>query len=377
MPQRDLRRIREIIEKGEAGSSASEDRRTQIDRVDEVIRRVQTNQEPEQEMTARVAHLRASVEGGEEEIDFSKVDLTGSSDSRLRIVGRAYNFFKPVLASFAGAFSSLPIVKSLKVDLLAAGMTFSTPSYIVVATTASAALALAVFFAVSWTGITARSTGIEFVASAVALASIAAVLSFVLANTAFLFYPGLRASERSKQIDRELPFALRHLATQVKAGVPFVRAMQSVEKGGYNVLSIEIRKFLAGLQAGESTEQALLAMHARTKSRGLRQAIMQVIRSLKTGGSLADSITAIADDVSFESQMRIRDFTEQLNLVSIVFVMLAVVAPVVLTILASVTQLPLIGGVFSPVLITLSFGAIALLVAFMLFFIKTIEPTAA
>jgi flagellar protein FlaJ len=112
----------------------------------------------------------------------------------------------------------------------------------------------------------------------------------------------------------------------------------------------------------------------RNRSRGLRRAISQILRALRTGGRVSDVIANIADDVAFETRMRIRDFTETLNLVSIVYIMVAVVAPVALTILSAVVQLPLLAGFIPPEYIMAAFGGILMSMGLMLFVTIRLEP---
>ena len=125
---------------------------------------------------------------------------------------------------------------------------------------------------------------------------------------------------------------------------------------------------------GLSTYQALLRLTNRTRSKGLKKAITHILRALKLGGNLSETITTIANDVSFELRMKVRDFTEKLNFMSVVYIMVAVVGPVVITILSSIAQLPLIGGDFPFIYIVVTFFAIVVMMFILLFIIKRMEP---
>jgi flagellar protein FlaJ len=362
MPGR-LQRIRDAIEKGDS-YDVTQARRGELERADEVAKRMTAGGKVESPQAARIKY-------GVAEWDFYRIDVGKNPGAGIRNAAAAYSALKLILAPLARLFSRMPSARGLRRDLPASGLTLNQSAYMAIATTASAALGTAV----TLIALALTAFGKVQPLNSVLLSISIGVVAFTASNLLLLVYPGRIAKKRAAQIDRELPFALRHLATQVRAGVPFQRAMESVEQGGYGALSTEIRKFLLSLEA-MGIEDALEAMHERTKSNGLRQAVTQINRSLRTGGSLADVISGIADDASYESRMRIRDFTEKLNLVAIVFTMVAVVTPVVLTIVASVVQLPLLGGSFSPVLVALAFAAIALLSVGILAFIKSIEPTA-
>ncbi len=222
-------------------------------------------------------------------------------------------------------------------------------------------------------GLSTVQTGIDAIQS-VSIGLVMGILTFFMAGILLVMYPGLKASDRAAEIDRELPFALRQMATQMKAGVSFQKAMASVANSNYGPLSAEFNRAIADMNAGKPTERSLVDLTERTKSKGLRQAILQIVRSLKTGGAMSDIIAAIASDVAFETRMKIRDFTEQLNIISVVFTMVAIVAPVVITILAAITQLPLLGGSLNEGIVVVAFSAIIMVNGVILLFIKRIEP---
>ena len=201
------------------------------------------------------------------------------------------------------------------------------------------------------------------------------LFGFFGAGLFVVLYPAQRASSRAALVNRELPFALRHLATQIKSGVSFHRALKSVAAADYGLLSLELEKTLRDMEKGNSTEEALLLLANRTTSKGLKKAIVQIIRALRTGGNLSELISGIADDVSFESKMLVRDFVERLNIVSVVYIMVGVVAPVVITIMAAVTQLPMINAGISFETVALVFGMDIVGMLVVIFAIIKMEPT--
>ncbi len=202
-----------------------------------------------------------------------------------------------------------------------------------------------------------------------------ALLGFAGGLALTLSYPAMQANGKAALIDKELPFALRQLSTQVKAGVSFTRALKSIGDTNYGVLTVEIKKTLSDMDGGLSTIEALRKLAKRNKSQGLQRAVTQISRALRTGGNLSEIISTIADDVSFETRMKIRDYTELLNLISIVYIMIAVVAPVMVTILAAVTQLPVFGGGIAFGLILGVFIGIASITCALVYVIKKAEPT--
>ena len=74
-------------------------------------------------------------------------------------------------------------------------------------------------------------------------------LHFALVIVLGLIYPSMMANERATKINRELPFALRQLATQIKAGVSFHKALSSLVSAHYGALSEEFGKIQQDMYA--------------------------------------------------------------------------------------------------------------------------------
>jgi len=77
---------------------------------------------------------------------------------------------------------------------------------------------------------------------------------------------------------------------------------------------------------------------------------------MRSGGNLSVIISEIADDVSFETRQQIRDFTEKLNFVNILYIMVGVVMPVAIAILAAILQIPLFAGTIPSWFVFAGFG---------------------
>ena len=375
MPDREqLKRIKDIIDSGDGQQDSLADERKRLQKMDEIAERLLKREEKVAPSTSPSAlKLKSQVEGtAAPAIDFSKMQFDRSTDDKVRAIGRFYNAFQAPVLVIASFFANLPAAGELQANLKAAGINIRAGEYIIVSSTAAFVAALG---AIVMAYLLASAAGGSDQLSTASLAVFVGTMVFIFAGVGAVVYPALRADTRSRTIDRELPFALRQLATQIKAGVSFQRALLSVAQADYGALSKEVKITLGDMERGRAADDALMDLHDRTRSHGLRQAIMQIIRTLKSGGALSEIISSIADDVSFETRMRVRDFTEQLNLINVVFIMIAVVAPVVLTIFVSVMQLPLLGnGGASQAAIIGGFAAITIGMIGIILFIKKIEP---
>ncbi len=372
MPTDKAEKLRALINK-------SSEEKNPYEEVGQLLSKQKKNEAPKGVVPIenRVARLRTGVAGlpAVRTLDFSKIDFQKYADKNVRALGEFYQASSAFLSRVASFLGSLPVAAELRHSLQCAGMKIDAETYI--ASVSSLALVASVFtmLFVSSVGITAGALSLDDLLSTALLIVILGIFTFVAVAIGGMAYPSIQAQQRARQVDRELPFALRHLATQMSAGVSFQRALASVAQADYGILSVELRQSISRMESGLSTEDALLELSNRTYSSGLQHALMQIVRALRTGGKISEIISEIAEDVSFETRMRIRDFTERLNLISVVFIMIAVVAPVVVNIFTAILQLPLLGGGISPAFIAFVFLALSAAMFSVILVIKQMEPT--
>jgi flagellar protein FlaJ len=197
----------------------------------------------------------------------------------------------------------------------------------------------------------------------------------ILLMTMFIVYlPKLQSGGRATAASRELPFALRQMATELRAGIGLHDSMRSVAISGYGPLSEEFARALEEIKYGETTEKALMDMSDRIQSDGLKRAVYQITRTLSSGGDLAKTLSVIADDTSYEMRMKLKDYAQKLNSFTMIYMFIAILGPVIFMIMmiaASTVMGPLIPPILILILYLFFFPAI---VAFMAFIIKRLEP---
>ena len=365
-----IEKIRKVMESDEDSEAPD---------VEKIIKRLKSAQSEARKPVIGEGSLRERLEGkpgGTD--DFDRVSLAPSAqgqsavqkDSFLSFVGRFYSAFQHPVSWLANIVSKMPGVASLHADLEAADMNLSLETYIIMSTVAGI---LAAFFIFPLLGLVVAA--LKLSPAILGLWVLIAPIVFFVTVLIAIYYPKTLIMEKTTRINRELPFALRHLSTQIKAGVSFHRALSSVTASDYGDLSLELKKTLKELERGSSTEEALLSLAKRTRSTGLKKAIIQIIRALKTGGNLSMVINDIADDSSFEYQMRLRDFVEKLNIVNVVFTMIACVGPVTITIISAVAQLPMLGGTMPFSLVVAMLAADTAAMALIVWFITKMESS--
>lgn len=199
---------------------------------------------------------------------------------------------------------------------------------------------------------------------------LASLLALVFGKTR----PGRMAKARVVEVNRMIPYALRHMATHLSAGIGLPETMTSISKADYGALSEEFGRVIRDMNTGMSTEEALATMDRRMDSEPLRRAIRQVQRTLRTGGDLANILKMLADETAFEMRMKLRDYTQSLNMLTMMYMFASAVIPAMLLVMITVGS-SMGGAVLTPTSAAVLFLVI---LPFMLFYfvmmIKRFEP---
>jgi flagellar protein FlaJ len=204
---------------------------------------------------------------------------------------------------------------------------------------------------------------------------LALMLVVILMAMVLIFLPNLKKGGRSAEASRELPYALRQMATELRAGLGLHDSMRSVAMSGYGPLSEEFARTLEEIKYGETTENALMDMSERIDSEGMKRAIYQITRTLSSGGDLAKTLNVIADDIAYEMRMKLKDYAQKLNSFTMIYMFIAILGPVIFMIMLLAASTVMGGSIFPPiVLIILYLFFFPVVVGFMAFMIKRLEP---
>ena len=131
-------------------------------------------------------------------------------------------------------------------------------------------------------------------------------------------------------IDRDpehLLMTLLFIGFGIKAGVPLFKSFVSLSQGGYGALSEEFRQMVKTVQTGGNVEDELdrIAMH--NPSLYLRRAIWQISNGVKAGSDMSAVLNSIIDNISKEQALAMRRYGSQLNPLTLVYMMVAVIIP--------------------------------------------------
>ena len=189
-----------------------------------------------------------------------------------------------------------------------------------------------------------------------------------------IFLPNIQKGKKNSEASRELPFALRQMATELRAGIGLHDSMRSVSLSGYGALSEEFARALEEIKYGETTEKALTDMSERINSEGLKRAVNQITRTLSSGGDLAKTLSVIADDTAYEMRMKLKDYAMKLNSFTMIYMFIAILGPVI-TMIMLIAASTVMGPLIPPILLLILYLFLfPMIVAFMAFMIKRLEP---
>ena len=191
----------------------------------------------------------------------------------------------------------------------------------------------------------------------------------------FIFtYPQIKQERNYSDINQELPYALRHMGIELKSGRGLHDAFITIKDANYGSLSWEFNRVLEEIKYGRSTEESLLDMTNRVKSEGLTRAIQQIVGTLRVGGNLAGNLEIIAKDISFDMQIKLKEYSQRLNSFILIYTFIAILAPVISLIMLMAGS-TVMGDIISSSMLLMMYSLFfPMVVLFMGVFIKKLEP---
>lgn len=189
-----------------------------------------------------------------------------------------------------------------------------------------------------------------------------------------IYYPTIKEQSSYSDINQELPYALRHMGIELKSGKGLHDALLAIKNSDYGSLSMEFNRVLEEVKFGSSTEESLLEMSNRVKSDGLSRAIQQIVSTLRVGGNLSDTLNIIANDITFDMHIKLKEYSQKLNSFILIYTFIAILTPIIglIMLMAGSTVM---GDIISADLLLLIYSVLfPAIVIFMGMFVKKLEP---
>jgi flagellar protein FlaJ len=205
--------------------------------------------------------------------------------------------------------------------------------------------------------------------------AMAIILLFLMIVFGILYLPKMNKDKSTSEISKELPYALRQMVTELRSGKGLHDTISSIASSDYGALSFEFSRVIEEIKYGGNTEKALLNMSNRVSSDGLTRAVQQIVGTLRTGGNLASTLNIIAEDISFDLQIKLKEYSQKLNAFIMIYTFLAILGPVILLIMLMAASTVMGDIVPGDVVLIMYIFFFPMIVVFMGLMIKRLEPS--
>jgi len=190
---------------------------------------------------------------------------------------------------------------------------------------------------------------------------------FTIAN-----YPKMQGKKISRQLEKDLPYALRHMLIEVRSGISLYEAMVSVSED-YGEASKEFNRIVKDINGGKPQIEALEDSIVRNPSKQYRRSMWQMINALKSGTDLTNTLETLVDSMVKQQKLQVKRYGKELNPYILVYLLVAVIMPSLgvtfLIVLSTFTGIGLDKFMFYQIL-----GGLILFQIFFLNFVKSKRP---
>jgi len=273
---------------------------------------------------------------------YSKIDIQTQEDVETfdwdvaKKVGTFYLNFKDIIKPILDFIKNFPLSQEIGYYLYSANMKYSPNQYLALSAAGGIVVGLILFIIMLLA--TIATFNIVFI---LVLPLTFAILGWLISTIIILSIPKSKAISRGNACSLELPFALRHMSTELKAGIGLYKTIQAIASNDYGILSEEFARTISEIEEGADTRIALKHLSLRTQSRPLKKTINHILRAMRIGGNLSNAMSDIADDVSDDMRNNILEFSQNMNFFAVIFIFVGIVLPVAIMILGAIRNSPI------------------------------------
>ncbi|PIN86352.1 hypothetical protein COV19_05140 [Candidatus Woesearchaeota archaeon CG10_big_fil_rev_8_21_14_0_10_44_13] len=153
------------------------------------------------------------------------------------------------------------------------------------------------------------------------------MLLSLLVMFAVYFYIDLKIYYRTKEIERILPDFLQYVASNLKGGMSFDRALWSAIKPRFGVLANEIEIAAKKVMTGEDVEDALTEFTKMYDSPMLRRSFNLITEGMKGGGKIVYLIDKVIENINESETLKKEMAASVMSYVIFISFIVIIVAP--------------------------------------------------
>jgi len=207
-----------------------------------------------------------------------------------------------------------------------------------------------------------------------------ALFSFALSIFGFYLYPVYHADKRKRELDDEMPFTVGYMSILATAGVSSEKIFSSISTlNDPLAASTEAKEVITNINLfGLDIISALEKVSSRTSSLRFKDIIEGIISTIHSGGDLGTYLRGKFESAMKLKKLGLKKYSDNLSVLSEVYVALLLTGPLILVILVSVMSA--LGGtdmgLLNPELLLslLTYLAIPILGTIFLIILDTVSP---
>lgn len=139
-------------------------------------------------------------------------------------------------------------------------------------------------------------------------------------------YPKIQSKKISRTLEKDLPYALRHMLIEVRSGISLYESMVHVSED-YGEASKEFNRIVKDINGGKPQIEALEDSIVRNPSKQYRRAMWQMINALKSGTDVSNTLDALVESMVKQQKLEVKRYGKELNPYILVYLMIAVIMP--------------------------------------------------
>ncbi len=168
------------------------------------------------------------------------------------------------------------------------------------------------------------------------------ITSIVFLGGYYIIFPKISQKKFEGMFDKDLMFALNDIALQLDSGITLYNALKNVSTSAYGYASEEFKEIVRELDSGRSVEEALEKAIRRAPTPQYKNVLIQILNTFHSGSRLKNTIKSIVENLKNEQQTKISEYINELNLWSMLYLIVAIVIPAIFT--AVLSMFLIIGG---------------------------------